>query len=191
MLVPLLLAAAMVYTALPRDRLPERWRSHHEDYSAKLRRVSLSQTWNMYAPNPSRGHAYMELSGVERSGEPVDFEENSDLEDGWGTTWAGRWSRRDVWRYTLVRRINTTSRNRVWFLRGLCVRADRRGQDLKEVSMARVYRRIRSPKRVRAGKATLGPAKRHRREHKTSCNVPIVREMIAFDRQRRGEAVEP
>ena len=80
----------------------------------------------------------------------------------------------------VVRRIETSNRNRTWYLRGVCVREARRGYDVRRIEMHRVYRRIRAPDRVRAGNGTLGPIKRTKAQD-GSCNVAIIREMIATD----------
>lgn len=180
LLVPLLLGAVMVFAALPTDELPEWLRPKSEQLSVAMRKISLGQGWKMYAPDPPRGHFYMELFAHDVDGTVRKLEESRMAEEGWGTAWAWKRTRRDIWYLTVTRGIDKTNRNRTWFLRGVCLREARRGHQVRQLEMVRVYRRIRSPERVREGAELLGPEKRTTARD-GSCNVAIIRDMIAED----------
>lgn len=178
--VPVALMTLMVLSAIPSAKVPERLKPQRERLAAIMQKLSLSQTWGMYAPDPGKGHFYMELYAHDADGTVRKLEETHVAEEGWGTAWAWDRTRRHIWQHTVSRRIDKTSRNRTWYLRGVCVREARRGHDVRRIEMQRVYRRIRTPERVREGAETLGPIKRSKAQD-GSCNVAIIREMIATD----------
>jgi hypothetical protein len=184
--VPLALAYVMILAALPSKELGPAAKKRHDALVALMRKVSLSQSWSMYAPNPGRGHFYMVLVAHDADGQVRELEDSYMAEHGWGTAWAWRRSRLDIWQHAVTRHIDKVNRNRTWYLRGVCVREARRGYDVRRIEMTRVYRRIRSPEQVREGKEILGPPQR-RRAQDGSCRVKIIRDMIALDRERRGE----
>jgi hypothetical protein len=182
----LVLGGAMLLAAFPSDKLGPRSRPAHDRLVAAMRLVSLSQNWGMYAPDPARGHYYMELVAHDADGTTRVLEESHLAEHGWSTAWFWTRSRADIWRYTVSDRIGEVNRNRTWYLRGVCAREAARGHDTRRVEMTQVYRRIRAPEHVRDGKALLGPHKR-RKAQEGNCNVKIIREMIETD-ARRNEA---
>ena len=111
--------------------------------------------------------------------------EDSDMAtNGWGTAWAWRRSRLDIWQHAVTRRIDKVNRNRTWYMRGVCLREARRGYDVQRLEMTRVYRRIRSPERVAEGASLLAKPRR-RKAQDGSCRVRIIRDMIEVDRKRR------
>jgi hypothetical protein len=177
---PTLLGALMVFAALPSEQLPDRLKPKRERLSQLMRKVSLSQSWKMYAPDPPKGHFYMELYAHDVDGTVRRLEDSRMAEEGWGTAWAWNRTRRDIWHLTVTRHIDKVNRNRTWYLRGVCLREARRGYQVKRLEMIRVYRRIRAPDRVQAGAELLGPIKRTKAQD-GSCNVAIIREMIAED----------
>ncbi|PRQ05429.1 hypothetical protein ENSA5_02490 [Enhygromyxa salina] len=181
---PLALGYALLLAAWPRDELAPPRQARHDELIKAMRQISLSQAWSMYAPNPGRGHFYMTLTAHDADGSVRELEESYMSEHGWGTAWAWRRSRLDIWQHAVTRKIDKTNRNRTWYLRGVCVREARRGYDVKRLEMKRVYRRIRSPERVREGKEVIGPP-RLKRAQDGSCRVKIIRDMIATDRALR------
>lgn len=183
-IVPLLLMTLMVFSALPRERLPARLQPHHDTLMTRLRTLSISQTWSMYAPNPSRGHFYLELRAVDADGTVRELEEQERID--WGTAWVWERDRTDIWLHAIARHIEEVNRNRTWYMRGLCVREARRGYDVRRIEVSRVERSIRAPDKVAAGKPLLGPVKRVEGQA-TSCRVEIIREMLEFDRTRGGQ----
>lgn len=184
-LVALLLGAWMLYSTIPRDRLPEDQHERHDELINKMRKLSLSQSWHMYAPNPARGHFYVEVRAYDRDGSVRLLDDSRLAEEGWGTTWAWDRTRKDIWLHTLGRNPRKVNRNRTWYMRGVCMREARRGHEVRRVEMTRVYRRIRSPERVREGAESLGPVRR-RKAQDSSCRVRIIRQMIEADSRRRG-----
>jgi hypothetical protein len=185
LMVPTLLAGLMVFAAVPRDELPERLKSPRERLSKVMRSLSLSQTWNMYAPDPQTGHFFMQLYAHDADGQTRTLEESWDAEHGWGTVWAWQRDRKHIWQLAVGRHVTEVNRNRTWYLRGVCVREARLGHAIRRVEMYRVFRRIRPPERVAAGADLLGPPKRRKPgAGEGSCNVQIIREMIATDPMR-------
>jgi hypothetical protein len=183
--VPLALGYVLLLAAVPGDVLSERMHARHDRVVELLHRISVSQTWSMYAPDPARGHFYMELIAHDEDGNIRVLEESDNVEHGWGTAWAWNRTRRDIWQLTVTRKVEQVNRNRTWYLRGVCVRERRRGYDVARIEMNQVFRRIRTPEQVREGKELLGPAKR-RRAQDGSCRVKIIREMLEADAARRG-----
>jgi hypothetical protein len=181
-IVPLVLMSAMVFAAIPRDEFGEAAQARHDRLIDAMRKVSLSQSWSMYAPNPSRGHFYIELRAVDADGTVRVLEETERVD--WGTAWLWTKDREDIWLHTVARRADEINRNRTWYLRGVCVREARRGYDIRRLEANRVDRSIRSPEKVRAGKPVLGPERRQKAQD-TSCRVDIIRDMIEYDRSLR------
>lgn len=177
---PVSLAGLLLLSAIPSDKLPESLQQRRGQLSAAMQKLSLSQSWSMYAPDPGKGHFYMELYAHDLDGTVRKLDDSRMAEQGWGTAWAWKRTRMDIWQHTVVRRIDKTNRNRTWYLRGVCVREARLGYQVKRIEMQRVYRRIRAPERVAEGADTLGPIKRTKAQD-GSCNVAIIREMIETD----------
>lgn len=184
-IVPLLLGAVMLLAAFPGAKLGPRLRAGHDRLVELMRPLSLSQSWSMYAPDPGRGHFYMQLVAHDADGTVRVLEDSELAEHGWGTTFFWDRTRMEIWRHTVSGRVDEANRNRTWYLRGVCVREARRGYDVQRVEMTQVFRRIRSPEQVREGKALLGPIKR-RKAQDGSCRVQIIREMLEADARRRG-----
>jgi hypothetical protein len=180
---PLLLGGAMLLAAWPGEKLGPRLRPRHDRLVELMRPLSLSQSWNMYAPDPARGHYYMELIAYDADGSRRVLEDSYMAEHGWGTAWFWRRPRVEIWRYAVSSRVGENDRNRTWYLRGVCAREAGRGYDIRRIEMTQVYRRMRAPEQVREGKELLGPPKR-RKAQDGNCNVQIVREMIEIDAQR-------
>lgn len=177
----------LVFAAIPKAKLPEHLHPRRDRLSEVMRALSLSQSWNMYAPDPSRGHHTMELVAVDRDGTERRLRSRGDA-NAWATAWAWQRTRRDIWQFVIMRRPTGTSRNRTWFLRGVCLREHRRGHDVARLEVWHASRSIQPPERVRAGQPTLGPVRRTRVAG-TSCDVEIIRDMIAED--PRPDAVQP
>jgi hypothetical protein len=185
--VPLALGYVLVLAAVPRERLEGAPQERHDEIVAAMKLISLSQTWRMYAPDPGRGHFYMRIKAYDADGTVRELEETFMAEHGWGTARAWNRSRLDIWQHAVTRNIDKVNRNRTWYLRGVCMREARRGHDVQRLEMTRVYRKIRSPARVREGKGVLGPPK-VKKAQDGSCRVKVIRDMIELDRARRGEA---
>ncbi len=177
-IVPVLIMSAMLFATIPRDRFGGATQARHDQLIDAMRKLSLSQSWSMYAPNPSRGHFYLELRAVDADGTVRVLEESERI--NWGTAWLGNKDRLDIWLHTVSRQANEINRNRTWYLRGVCVREARRGFDVRRIEANRVDRSIRSPEKVAAGKPLLGPERRQKTQD-TSCRVAIIRDMIAND----------
>jgi hypothetical protein len=181
--VPLLLGAIMLLATWPSEQLGPRLRPAHDRLIALMRPLSLSQSWSMYAPDPGRGHYYMELVAYDADGTVRVLEDSEMAKHGWGTTFFWDRPRMEIWRHTVTGHVDQANRNRTWYLRGVCVREARRGYDVQRIEMTQVFRRMRSPEQVRDGKALLGPIKR-RKAQDGSCRVQIIREMIEADGRR-------
>jgi hypothetical protein len=194
--LPLVIAGVMLIAALPRrylGPLADAERCGSEGKSCKsmlvdeLRAISVSQNWGMYAPAPSRAHAYMLLTAIEPDGTERPLEENEIAEDGWGTSWMWDKDRLDILRHAVgFFRADKPNRNRTWFMRGICVREYRRGFEPVQIRMERVRRGFTPPDKVRAGKPVLGRPNT-KQVQIMGCNARIVREMIEEDRARHGE----
>jgi hypothetical protein len=180
-IIPLVLMSAMLFAAIPRDEFSGVVQERHDRMIDAMRKISLSQSWSMYAPNPSRGHFYLELRAVDADGTVRELEETERVD--WGTAWLWTKDREDIWLHTVARKADEVNRNRTWYLRGVCVREARRGYDVRRIEANRVERSIRSPEKVLAGQPVLGRERRQKTQD-TSCRVPIILEMIEFDRGR-------
>lgn len=184
-IVPLILGYLLILGAMPREQLAGEAQARHDRIVELMRKISLSQTWAMYAPDPGRGHFYMQIKAYDADGTVRELEESFMAETGWGTARAWRRSRLDIWQHAVARRIDKVNRNRTWYLRGVCLREARRGHDVRRLEMTRTYRRIRSPQQVREGKGILGPPK-VKKAQDGSCRVKIIRDMIALDAELRA-----
>ncbi|MFV8755788.1 hypothetical protein ACNOYE_34995 [Nannocystaceae bacterium ST9] len=180
-IAPLLLISLMLFAAIPRDRFGEAMQARHDRVIEALRKFSISQSWSMYAPNPSRGHFYLELRAVDADGTVRVLEESDRID--WTTAWVWTKDRQDIWLHAVSRRVDEVNRNRTWYMRGVCVREARRGYDVRRIEANRVDRSIRAPDKVLAGTPLLGPERRQKTQD-TSCRVEIIRDMIAYDQAR-------
>jgi hypothetical protein len=151
---------------------------------ARMRQISVLQTWNMYAPDPQRAQSYLAVSAELADGTIVPLEEAEQAEHGWDSVWDWQKRRIDIWRIIAVG--DKPSAHRSWYLRGVCVREARtRELPPRRVIAERVRRRFASPEAVAAGKPTLGEMKRAEIQ-RVDCNDWPARGMIAADRERRG-----
>lgn len=181
-LVPTLLAVAVVAPALPSKHFGEL-----PGVVAKgLLLVSIKQTWGMYAPDPQRAQTYMDLEALYDDGSTTQLAESDDLETGWGTTWAWRKTRMDIWKF--YANFNPEKRNdhRTWYLRLVCVREARTGLTPRKITMHQVKRRFTAPAKVAAGAPGLGEPER-RLITVAYCNTSPVKEMIDEDRRLHPE----
>ncbi len=185
---PLVVAAILVFAAFPTDALPEPLQGPRKQLGARMKALSLSQSWNMYAPDPAKGHYYMELYAHDADGTVRKLDDSHNAEHGWGTVWAWKRDRLDIWHLGVGRRVDKVNRNRTWYLRGVCLREARAGHEVRHVEMVRVYRRIRPPDRVAEGAELLGPFNRRKPgAGEGSCNVRIIRQMIEEDPLRERD----
>ena len=151
---------------------------------AQLRKVSVLQSWNMYAPDPQRAQSYLSLRAELADGSIVPLAEAEQAEHGWGTVLDWQKRREHIWRVIVVDEKQRSHRS--WYLRGVCVREDRaRGEPPRRIIAERVRRRLTNPVAVTAGKSPLGAVTRE--EIQTMrCDEWQARAMIAVDRARRG-----
>lgn len=178
----LLIAVAIVVPALPPDWLGGLPRKA----GGWFRTISVSQHWGMYAPNPQRAQVYMNLTALYPDGSRVELEETAQERDGWGTQWAWRKRRVDIWRFYANMGTNRANRNRTWYLRGVCLREARRtGEAPMSIEMVSVRRKFTPPHRVREGRPDLGKPVR-KKVQTVSCTTKIVHDMIQEDRERRA-----
>ncbi|MCA9658397.1 MAG: hypothetical protein KC486_08635 [Myxococcales bacterium] len=180
----LLLAALIVVPALPGDWQTEVTRAA----IAQTKRLSLSQRWTMYAPNPQRGMPYLSVRGRHLDGREVSLEEDDAIAAGWDTKWAWDKRRVDIWRaYAAMSKKTGSDRRRTWYARSVCVREARRSDDPPRLLLLdRVSRSFTHPDKVRAGAPDLGPVTR-KPVQKIDCGFPAIRAMIDEDRERHGE----
>lgn len=149
-----------------------------------MKKISVVQVWNMYAPDPQRGHTYLALYAEFADGRRVALAEAEQAARAWTTTWAGRKRRVDVWRFYAVMNPNKQNLNRTWYMRSVCVReALARGEVPTRIVAESVRRRLTPPDRVRAGHPTLGPIDR-KQIGTIDCRTWPVREMIVVARSR-------
>lgn len=150
-----------------------------------LLRISIRQAWQMYAPNPQRAQVYMNLQAIYTDGRVVDLQETADEKDGWGGEFFWSKTRMDIWRQYASFHPKGRNENRIWYLKGVCVREARRGDTPHRIVMHQVRRRFTPPHKVAKGAAGL-------RKPKKSfvtvqyCKSPQVLEMIEADQARRG-----
>ena len=154
------------------------------------RKISVRQTWRMYAPNAQRAHMYMNLRAVYDDGTERELEETEQEQAGWGTHWLWNKTRVDIWRQYANFHPRKRNENRTWYLRGVCVREARRGEIPHRIVMQQVRRRLTPPEKVLAGAPGLG--RPHRQLVTVQyCKTQRVLEMIEQDRARRGQEERP
>lgn len=152
-----------------------------------LRKISIKQHWGMYAPDPQRSQAYLDLTAELADGSEVELEETLVEREGWTTRWAWHKTRMDIWRHYAGFRAKGGNPNRTWYVRGACVReARRRGEPPRRIVVTQVRRRFATPAAVRDGAPGLGPAKR-KRLHVQRCDQPGVLRQIQADQHGRGD----
>lgn len=181
-LVPTALVVAIVAPALP----SKEFGPIPGAVAGALLNVSIKQTWGMYAPDPQRSHHYMELQAEYDDGTVVGLVENEDLEHGWGTTWAWRKTRLDIWKFYANFHPDKRNDNRTWYLRAVCVREARKGKVPRKISMHLVKRKFTAPGKVARGAPGLGEPER-RFVTVAFCHTSPVKEMIAADQALNPE----
>jgi hypothetical protein len=182
---PLLLAALILVSSLPEHRVPAALAPAYAGFQDFLRSLSLSQTWGMYAPNPSIRHAYPRLIAEDADGGTRGLRENELEAAGWEPVPFWRRTRMDIWRYQVGFR-NTDRPNafRTWYLRSICVREWREGQQPARITMEEVLRHFRSPDAVLRGSHFLSEPQIFEVES-VDCRSRPVQAMIESDRARR------
>lgn len=181
-LLPLALVALIVGPALPKAALG----GVPSTLAQWQKKISVVQTWNMYAPDPTRAHTYLAVYAEFEDGRREALPEAAQAQAGWGTTWAWQKTRVDIWRYYAVLNPDKPNNNRLWYLRSLCVReAMARGEPPRKIVAERVRRRFTPPDRVRAGKPGLGPVER-KPLATIDCKTWPVRQMLADAQARHG-----
>jgi hypothetical protein len=180
--VPILMTAAIVLPVLP----GEGWGPLPRLLGRAMLVIGVKQSWGMYAPDPQRSHHYMELVAHYDDGREVPLEENVDVDEGWGTTWAWKKTRLDIWKFYANFHPKKRSEHRLWYLRMVCVREARKGETPQKITMHHVTRRFTAPAKVRKGAPGLGEP---RRELVTvqHCRTPPTNKMIEEDQARRAE----
>lgn len=152
--------------------------------SNQLRRISVSQSWRMYAPDPQRAQSYLALYAELADGSRVALEEAVAAEQGWGSVWDWQKRRVDIWQAFASGEKPTP--HRTWYMRGVCVREDRaRGAAPVRIVAERVRRSLTRPDAVAQGQPALGVLKRTNLQSVRCADWPS-RAMIAEDRARRG-----
>jgi hypothetical protein len=181
----LALAVVVVAPNLPSDWPSERVGAWNSKLAGWLRQVSLVQSWRMYAPNPQRAQAYMNLTAHYEDGSTEVLWETEQERGGWHTVWAWDKTREDIWRHYANFHPKSANEHRTWYLRAVCVREARRGRVPEKIVMEQVTRGFAHPDKVAAGKPALG---RRRVELVTVayCKLKQVREMIEADQARRA-----
>ena len=182
----LALAALIVAPALPADLQGPALKA----LVAQLRVFSVSQHWSMYAPDPVRGQAYIDLRARLPDGREEPLEEAEQAAAGWGTSWAWQRSRRDIWRAHAALHAKGNI-NRTWYAKGVCVReARRRGEPPEAILVDRVVRSFTPPDAVRRGAPDLGVVSRTP-VLRIDCRLPEIRARIAADREDRSRGAGP
>lgn len=181
-LVPTVFVVGIVAPALPT--------AHFGELPGRVARtlllVSIKQTWGMYAPDPQRAQTYMDLEALYDDDTTAPLQESLDLEQGWGTTWAWRKTRMDIWKFYANFHPERRNDHRTWYLRSVCVREARAGKTPRKITMHQVKRRFTAPAKVAKGAPGLGAPDR-RLVTVVYCNTSPVREMIAADRELHPE----
>jgi len=154
------------------------------EMSKLAKKVSFKQGWQMYAPNPQRAHMYMNLTASYDDGSERRLEETVQEKQGWGTHFMWNKTRVDIWRQYANFNAKHRNNNRVWYLKGVCVREARRGPIPKRITMHMVRRRFTRPGKVAAGAPPLGKPKRTFVTVQY-CQHPVIKEMIEADALRR------
>jgi hypothetical protein len=186
-LAALTLAASIIVLALPRGTGGSTLQELRAWLGHKVRKIGLSQRWVMYSPNPSRSIRLLALTEYRADGTRVRLPEYETADTGWGTHWWWTQSRRDIWQFYTTLRPKKSNPNRVWYLKGVCVREDRDhpGNPPARIVAEGVRRAITPPAAVAAGKAPIGPVSRHRMQV-IDCRMRAVQSMIKDDRERRA-----
>jgi hypothetical protein len=181
-LVPLALAATIVAPVLPGPL--------GTAIAAQGRKISVLQTWNMYAPDPTRAHTYLSVRAELADGSSVKLDEALQADAGWGGIWDWQKRRTDIWRFYAALRPEEANANRTWYLRALCVREDRaRGEAPVRIVAEKVRRGFTPPHEVAAGQpGLLAPTRAP--VQKIDCAGWPERAMVAADRNRRGIPTE-
>lgn len=145
--------------------------------------VSFKQGWQMYAPNPQRAQMYMNLTAVYDDGSERRLEETVQENQAWDTHFMWDKTRVDIWRQYANFNVKHRNNNRVWYLKGVCVREARRGPIPKRIVMHQVRRRFLPPEKVAQGAPELGKPKRTFITVQY-CQHPVVKEIIDADTRR-------
>jgi len=182
------LAALTLATVIVAPLIPG---PHAAPLADALRKVSVQQSWRMYAPDPQRAQSYIAVRAELADGSVVPLAEALAADAGWGTTRDWHKSRVDIWRGYLAQGTKPNA-NRNWYLRSVCVREDRaRGEAPVRLIAERVRRTFNAPAAVAAGAPDLGVQTRTP-VGTIDCRSWPERGMIAADRARRGlPAPEP
>jgi len=181
-LVPTLMVVAIIAPALP-----TKYFGPVPGFVARaLLLVSIKQTWGMYAPDPQRSHTYMDLEAIYDDDSTASLQESHDVEHGWGTTWAWRKTRMDIWKFYANFHPDKRNDHRTWYLRQVCVREARTGHTPRKITMYHVKRRFTAPSKVLAGAPGLGTPDR-KLVTVVFCRTSPVPEMIEADRELHPE----
>lgn len=173
LVLSLLLASALLVPTMPGDWLGGVPRA----YVNALRKVSVSQRWSMYAPNPQRSLAFMTLD-AEYPDDRVERMYDGEDPRLWRTTGFWAKSRMAVWQYYALLKSKKRNRNRTWFLRAQCIEALRRYGELPlRVRMTAARRRFTPPAKVARGAEVLRPLKL-REVQVEPCRTKVVRAML-------------
>ena len=147
------------------------------------KKVSFKQGWQMYAPNPQRAQMYMNLTAVYDDGSERRLEETVQENQAWDTHFMWDKTRVDIWRQYANFNAKHRNNNRVWYLKGVCVRESREGPIPKRIVMHQVRRRFMPPEKVAKGAPELGKPKRTFITVQY-CQHPVVKEIIEADARR-------
>lgn len=142
--------------------------------------VSFKQGWQMYSPNPQRSQTYMNLTAIYADGSERRLEESAQENVAWNTHWMWNKTRVDIWRQYANFSPKKRNNNRIWYLKGVCVREARRGNVPHRIVMHQVRRRFTKPHKVAQGASALGKPKRTFVTVQY-CKHPIVLDMIEAD----------
>ncbi len=150
-----------------------------------LRTVSFSQSWRMYTPDANLSYSRAVVTGVTKDKQEFVLRGPDDptaTPVGGVFFWGS--SRDDFWTYQAAHvGPRRRSANRLWYMRGWCVRAARMGHELRAVSLSRINWRLENPTRVHEGAPVLRtPSVKN--FHETRCDVGVVRAMILKDERR-------
>lgn len=174
-----LVVAFFAVPALPGDKLGP-LAQFKKDTGEDYRRLSISQRWGMYAPDPQRSQSYPALTAVYADGSKRRLPEYQIAKSGFDTSWAWDKDRNAIWRHHIISKAKKRNRNRTWYLRGICVREARSGEAPTRIVMERFRKRFRHPDKVREGKKPLRGSKRLLVET-VRCDSQVVKKMIAAD----------
>lgn len=177
------LGAAIILPALPTSTRG----AVGDQIDGWLRKIGVAQHWGMYAPDPQRGQAYLDLRARLADGSEVPLEESTAAAAGWGTSWVWRKRRHDLWlAHTALSRGGGGNINRTWYAKAVCVReARRRGVAPAAILVDRVVRGFTNPAKVARGAPDLGPVER-KSVQKIDCGYPQIQAMIREDQANHG-----